>query len=235
MKMPTTTARRKRRFRVSDQAHAAGDSRLQHHFDNAEQQFEASILGTWLFLVTEIMFFGGLFMAYILYRSKYPEAFHAGSHHLDVTLGTINTTVLIGSSFTMVCGVYNAQKGRIRELVLSLIATMILGSAFLVIKGVEYHHKWVDRLIPGPNFVWHGSEDPGNMELFFSIYFGMTGLHAFHMIIGVSLLGWIALQAIRGQYSSRWYTPVECSGLYWHFVDLVWIFLFPLLYLLGRS
>jgi cytochrome c oxidase subunit 3 len=219
---------------VSDSAHTAEHGHLQHHFETSEQQFEASVLGTWLFLVTEIMFFGGLFMAYILYRSKYPEAFHAGSHHLDVKLGTINTIVLIGSSFTMVYGVYSAQHARTKELVMSLLATMALGSTFLVIKAFEYHHKWVDGLVPGPSFSWPGP-DAANLELFFSVYFAMTGLHAVHMIIGIGLMSWITLQALRGQYSAEWYTPVECSGLYWHFVDLVWIFLFPLLYLLGRS
>ena len=218
---------------MSDQVHA-GRPHVADHFDNAEQQFEASVLGTWIFLVTEIMFFAGLFMAYILYRTLYPEAFHDGSHHLDVVLGTINTAVLIGSSFTMVYAVYSAQNGNVRRLVGSLLATMGLGTVFLVIKAFEYHHKFVDGLVPGPFFTWDGPGAP-NVELFFSIYFAMTGLHAVHMVIGIGLLGWIALQALRGQYSTAWYTPVECSGLYWHFVDLVWIFLFPLLYLLGRS
>ena len=206
---------------------------LAHHFVSAEQQFEASVLGTWIFLVTEIMFFGGLFMAYILYRSRYPEVFAAASHHLDVRLGTINTAVLIASSFTMVLAVHNAQLGRIRRLILFLLATMGLGSTFLIIKAVEYHHKYVDGLLPGPLFSYAGP-DARQAELFFSVYFAMTGLHALHMVIGVGLLGWLVLSALRGRYGAAYYTPVECTGLYWHFVDVVWIFLFPLLYLIGR-
>jgi len=216
-------------------SHSPAPARAQvaHHFDSAEQQFDAAVLGTWIFLVTEIMFFSGMFMAYSLYRAKYPEVFIEGSHHLDIRLGTINTAVLIASSYTMVLAVYNAQLGRIRRLLGFLAATMGLGTVFLVIKGFEYHHKYVDGLVPGPLFTYAGP-NADHLELFFSVYFAMTGLHALHMIIGIGLLAWIATSAMRGRYNTAYFTPVECTGLYWHFVDLVWIFLFPLLYLLGR-
>jgi cytochrome c oxidase subunit 3 len=187
----------------------------------------------WLFLVTEIMFFGGLFMAYVLYRSLYPTAFAHGSHHLDVTLGTINTGVLICSSFTMVMAVHAAQTGRVRRIFSSLLGTMTLGSVFLVIKGFEYHHKFIEGLVPGP--LWrYAAPDADKQQLFMSIYFAMTGLHAIHMIIGIGVLAWLAIRSWRGAYDAHYYNPIECAGLYWHFVDIVWIFLFPLLYLLGR-
>ena len=213
---------------------ASSDARLQHHFADRAQQFDASVLGTWIFLITEIMFFGGMFLAYIVYRSTYPEAFAAGSHHLDIRLGAFNTAVLIASSYTVVLSVRAAQRGRQRPLFRWLLATIFLGLVFLVVKAVEYHDKWVHHLFPGPGFEWHGPGDPQNVELFFSIYFAMTGLHALHMVIGAGLFAWLALQTLRGRYTESYYTPVECTGLYWHFVDLVWIYLFPLLYLVGR-
>ena len=205
-----------------------------HQFEDAGQQFYAATLGMWLFIATEIMFFGGVFTAYVYYRSLYREAFIHASHHLDVTLGTINTAVLIGSSFTMVMAVHAAQTGRIRRIFSGLLATMTLGTVFLVIKGFEYHHKYVDGLIPGT--LWsYSAPDAKNQQLFMSLYFAMTGLHATHMIIGIGVLAWLAVQAWRGKYDAHYYNPVECAGLYWHFVDIVWIFLFPLLYLIGRS
>ena len=217
---------------MSSSPHASA-SHLQHHFADAEQQFDSAVLGTWIFLVTEIMFFGGAFMAYILYRSWYPEAFAAGSHQLDITLGAFNTAVLIGSSLTVVLSVRAAQQGKQGALLRWLLATIVLGLVFLVVKGFEYHAKWTHHLVPGPNFHWDGP-DGANVELFFSIYFAMTGLHALHMVIGAGLFTWLVIQTLRGQYSASYYTPVECTGLYWHFVDLVWIYLFPLLYLIGR-
>jgi len=203
-----------------------------HHFDDAEQQRDASSLGMWLFLVTEIMFFGGMFTAYVVYRAAYAEAFAAASHHLDIVLGTINTAVLIGSSLTMALAVHAAQTGNRRSLQLFLVLTMVLGCVFLGIKGVEYSHKFHEGHVPGPFFTWEGA-DAGNAELFFSLYFGMTGLHALHMIIGIGILAILLLQATRGWYGPHYHTPVELTGLYWHFVDIVWIFLFPLLYLIG--
>jgi cytochrome c oxidase subunit 3 len=204
-----------------------------HHFDDAEQQHDASSLGMWLFLVNEVMFFGGLFTVYVVYRTAFPAAFAAASHHLDVTLGAINTAILLTSSLTMALSVHAAQTSRRPMLVVCLLLTIALGSAFLGIKAYEYWHKWHEHLIPGPGFVFHGP-DPMNAQLFFSLYFAMTGLHALHMVIGVALLAVLVWRGAQGMFSHNYYTPVEMSGLYWHFVDLVWIFLFPLLYLLGR-
>jgi cytochrome c oxidase subunit 3 len=204
-----------------------------HHFDDAEQQKDASTLGMWLFLVTEIMFFGGVFTAYVAYRAAYAEAFAHASHHLDILLGGINTVVLIGSSLTMALAVHAAQMGRKRALQLFLLLTILLGSTFLVIKGFEYAHKFHEGHVPGPYFTWQGAE-AGQAELFFSLYFAMTGLHAAHMVIGITILGILLAQASRGAYGPLYNTPIELTGLYWHFVDIVWIFLFPLLYLIGR-
>jgi len=204
-----------------------------HHFDDAEQQKDAASLGMWVFLVTEVMFFGGLFTAYVVYRSAFPEAFAHASHHLNIMLGTINTTVLIGSSLTMALAVHAAQLGNRRSLQLFLILTILLGSTFLGIKGYEYAHKFHEGLAPGPAFTYAGPEAP-QAQLFFSIYFAMTGLHALHMVIGIGIMTVLLVQARRGMYGAAYYTPVELSGLYWHFVDIVWIFLFPLLYLFGR-
>ena len=205
----------------------------QHQFDDAEQQRDASTLGMWVFLVTEIMFFAGMFTAYVAYRSIYPEAFTLASHHLDIVLGSINTTVLITSSLTMAMAVHSAQLGRRNLLVMFLIVTIVLGATFLGIKSFEYAHKFHEGLVPGPAFSYHGP-DAGQQELFFSIYFAMTGLHAVHMIIGIGLLTYLIIQALRDRFSAAYATPVEVVGLYWHFVDIVWIFLFPLLYLIGR-
>jgi len=204
-----------------------------HHFDDADQQHDASSLGMWVFLVNEVMFFGGLFTAYVVYRTAYPEAFHAGSHELNITLGFFNTIVLLTSSLTMALSVHAAQVSRRAMLVINLILTMFLGAVFLGVKAYEYTHKWHEHLIPGPNFVFDGP-DPVHAQLFFSLYFAMTGLHALHMIVGEVLLGILVLRSLQGMFNKYYYTPVEMSGLYWHFVDLVWIFLFPLLYLLGR-
>lgn len=206
---------------------------LAHHFDDLEQQHAAGSLGMWLFLVTEILFFGGLFAAYAIYRWQYPAAFAQASHEADLTMGAINTVVLIGSSLTMAMAVHYAQLGNRKVIVAFLILTMILGIAFLVIKSAEYHHKYVDHHFPGPDFVFPGPFAQ-QAQLFFIFYFVMTGLHALHMIIGIGLLTTIAVLAWYGRYSSEHYAPVEMAGLYWHFVDIVWIFLFPLLYLIDR-
>ncbi len=210
-------------------------STLAHQFDDLEQQREASTLGMWAFLVTEIMFFGGLFLGYSVYRFNYPEAFAEGSHHLDVTLGSINTTVLIGSSLTMALAVRGAQLGRRNTAVGSLLLTVLLGCVFLGIKAVEYGHKFEEQLVPGTSFGYSSTQvDPGQLELFFSFYFAMTGLHAFHMIIGIAILLVLVWKTWKGRFTPSYYAPVEMTGLYWHFVDIVWIFLFPLLYLIGR-
>ena len=208
-------------------------SELQHHFDTPEQQREASSLGMWVFLVTEILFFGGLFTAYTVYRHQYARAFAEASRHLDIALGTFNTVVLIVSSLTMALAVWSAATGRRKAIVVFLVLTMILGGVFLGVKAVEYSHKFHDHLVPGPGFHFPGP-NARPAEIFYSLYFTMTGLHAAHMIIGIGILTVLLLQARKGRYTPEYHTPVEVSGLYWHFVDIVWIFLFPLLYLIGR-
>jgi cytochrome c oxidase subunit III len=215
-------------------AHATQHPRLQHHFDNLDQQFEASALGMWVFLVTEILFFGGLFTAYMVYRLAYPEAFAEASHELDVVLGGVNTAVLIGSSLTMAMAVWSAQLGRRGGQLLFLVLTIALGLAFLGIKAVEYSHKFEHHLVPGPDFRFESARDPIHTQLFFSLYFVMTGLHALHMVIGIGLMAVLFVMAFKGRFTKAYHTPVEISGLYWHFVDIVWIFLFPLLYLIDR-
>jgi cytochrome c oxidase subunit 3 len=201
-----------------------------------DQQFEASTLGMWVFLITEIMFFGGLFLGYTIYRSLYPEAFAEASRLLDYRLGALNTAVLICSSLTMVLAVRAAQLGRRRSLIVFLLLTILLGSVFLGNKAFEYSHKFHEHLVPGPNF---GPEpplaNPQHAQLFFGFYFAMTGLHALHMIIGIGILAVLVVMSWRGRFSSEYFSPVDISGLYWHFVDIVWIFLFPLLYLIARS
>jgi cytochrome c oxidase subunit 3 len=206
---------------------------LAHHFDNLAQQSEAAALGMWVFLVTEVLFFGGLFATYAVYRHAYPAAFAAASHELDVTLGSINTVVLITSSLTMALGVHAAQTGERKLLMVFLAATMILGAAFLGIKSVEYYHKFVEHHVPGPTFQFE-KEHIRHAQIFFSLYFVMTGLHALHMVIGLGIMLVMFWLAWRGTITSEYYSPIEVSGLYWHFVDIVWIFLFPLLYLIGR-
>ena len=216
--------------------------RLQHHFYSMEQQLEASTLGMWVFLVTEIMFFGGLFMAYIVYRTMYPLAWVESSRELNVLMGGTNTAVLICSSLTMVLAVRCAQVGSRKGLVTSLIATILLGSVFLVVKFFEYKAKFAHGLVPGPYWDPHAVAADGTLqritlpfgsEIFFALYFIMTGIHAAHMIVGIGLMTVILVMSAKGRFSAEYYNPVEISGLYWHFVDIVWIFLFPLLYLLG--
>jgi cytochrome c oxidase subunit 3 len=199
-----------------------------------EQQREAGSIGMWVFLVQEIMFFGGLFLAYSIFRAKFPEAFAAASNHLNWRLGGVNTVVLIVSSLTMALAVYYAQVGKRRPQVWFLTVTLLLGATFLVIKGFEYAEKFRDNLFPGPSFHWTGNGDPNQVQIFFWIYFAMTGLHALHMIIGIGIISYLIFYARRGRFTPEYHAPVEISGLYWHFVDIIWIFLFPLLYLLGR-
>jgi cytochrome c oxidase subunit III len=276
---------------------------LQHQFDDMKQQEESVSIGMWMFLVQEIMFFGGLFTAYLVFRSRYPMAFAAGSNHLDVVMGFVNTLVLIVSSLTMALTVYYAQKSNRNMQVIMILLTMFFGAAFLGVKAIEYTAKYNDGLIPVAGFNKKVKEDPnahheaakpcwemghaeanatehkyvnprgeflwvdcslvkqaqegnyltdaekigyfsngqidGNkfrdkVRIFYYIYFVMTGLHALHMVVGLLLMSWLLWTAWKGNYHSEYYMPVEMSGLYWHFVDIVWIFLFPLLYLLGR-
>lgn len=286
---------------------------LQHQFEDMKQQEESNTIGMWMFLAQEIMFFGGLFTSYLIFRSKYPMAFAAGSNHLDVVMGFVNTLVLIVSSLTMALTVYYAQKGNRNMQVLMIILTMIFGAAFLGVKAIEYTDKYNHGLVPFANwnkkvkgeehakagepkevkhfFASEGGNKPetaaeehnyvnptgefkwsdwkeakelvheaqegkfltkaeeigyftngefdeakftGRVRIFYWIYFAMTGLHALHMVVGLMIMTWLLIMAWRNTYSAQYYTPVEITGLYWHFVDIVWIFLFPLLYLLGR-
>ncbi|MEM7050633.1 MAG: cytochrome c oxidase subunit 3 family protein [Acidobacteriota bacterium] len=213
-------------------------SMLAHHFDDLDQQREASSLGMWLFLVTEIMFFGVLFCAYLIYRGANFAAFAEASHSLDIGLGAFNTAVLIGSSLTMALAVWSAQVGRRKATVWFLVLTIILGSVFLGVKVIEYSAKFEHHHVPGATFDWHAPYgDPVNQdgaEMFFNLYFAMTGLHAIHMVIGIAILAVLIIPAWQGKFTPEWHNPMECLGLYWHFVDIVWIFLFPLLYLIGR-
>jgi cytochrome c oxidase subunit 3 len=219
----------------------AAHEALAHHFDNLEQQREAAALGMWVFIAQEVMFFGGLFLVYLVYRMQYPDAFAAASNHLDRTLGTFNTAVLIGSSLTMALAVWATQVGRSRKVqVAFMAATLLLGSIFLGVKAIEYTEKYHDGLIPFAG-MFHPTEKAHfppevsikNIQMFYWIYFAMTGLHALHMVIGIGILLPIMWAAWRGRYSPEYHAPVELFGLYWHFVDIIWIFLFPLLYLLG--
>jgi cytochrome c oxidase subunit 3 len=212
-------------------AHAAHHPKLQHHFHNMAQQLEASILGMWVFLVTEVMFFGGMFMAYLLYRNLYPEAWLAGSHELNEVLGGINTLVLICSSLTMALAVRAAQVGSRKGQIVNLILTILFGTTFLVVKYFEYSAKFEHHLVPGVHF--DPARDPAQ-QLYFSLYFMLTGVHALHMVVGIALMLVILRMAWKGRFSPEYFAPVEISGLYWHFVDIVWIFLFPLLYLIGK-
>jgi len=261
------------------------DEHVAHHFDTAEQQYESGKLGMWLFLVTEILLFGGLFCWYAIYRSHHPEIFIYAHRYLDKTLGGINTLVLIFSSLTMAWAVRSAQLGERRNLVRMLAITLLCGFGFLGIKAVEYHHKWHEGLLWGEKFsakpepgeepapeaekpaapapkeapakskdetvippspdgpeglatppeaasVHAEGKRPKNVQLFFGIYFIMTGLHALHVIAGMSVIFWLLLRARRGDFGPKNFAAVDNGGLYWHLVDLVWIFLFPLLYLI---
>jgi len=215
---------------------------LQHQFVDVEQQRNAVSLGMWLFLATEIMFFGGMFCAYLVYRYWYYNEFAAGSRSLDLTWGTLNTAVLICSSLTVALGVRAAQLGKRKLLIVLLVLTLLFGLTFLGIKGIEWYAKYTEHHIPGASF--DASDlikdypqipiDPAHEQIYFSLYFAMTGLHALHMIIGVGIFSFILFYAWKGRYTPAYHTPVEISGLYWHFVDIVWIYLFPLLYLIDR-
>jgi cytochrome c oxidase subunit III len=275
----------------------------QHHFDDMAQQYEASNFGMWVFLIQEIMFFGGLFCAYLVYRTSYPDAFGLASNALRVDLGLFNTIVLIGSSLTMAVGVNAAQRGLRLRLVACILATLALGSVFLGVKVIEYTEKFEKREVPGRNFCYNpagtpcvgvshehegtlaiikryatggygeqpglhpgeathasapeaaqqvGEHQPGSeaaavpneaserarsmpgSEIYYSLYFAMTGMHALHMIIGIGIMLPLVFWAWKGLYTPDYFTPIENFGLYWHFVDIVWIFLFPLLYLINR-
>jgi cytochrome c oxidase subunit III len=202
-------------------------------FDDLAQQREAATLGMWVFLVTEVLFFGGLFTGYAYYRYAYPSAWADASRTLNTTIGAINTAVLLTSSLTMAMAVRSAQLARSKMVGWFIVMTLVLGVAFLGIKAYEWGMKVEEHHVPGLSFHFEGLE-PNHSELFFSFYFAMTGLHALHMIVGTGLLTVFAILAFRGRYNTGYSAPVEVVGLYWHFVDIIWIFLFPLLYLVGH-
>ncbi len=201
---------------------------LAHQFTDLEQQHDAATLGMWIFLVTEVMFFGGLFAGYTFYRSIYSAAWAEGSRLCQVMLGGINTAVLITSSLTMALAVRASQLGKRRTLMAFLCVTMSLGVIFLVVKFLEYFHKYQEHLVPALNFAYPGPHTQ-QVQLFVCFYFGMTGLHALHMVIGLGVLACMVWLASRGEITAERHNPIEVAGLYWHFVDVVWIFLFPLL------
>lgn len=205
-----------------------------HHFESAEQEFSAAKMGMWLFLVTEVLLFSGLFVAYTVFKNLYPEMWSEASSHLDWKLGTLNTVILITSSFTMALAVRAAQTNEAGEkqgqMVAMLAATILLAGGFLVVKYFEYSHKFHVGTLPGLDYSFEGIRN-ANPHLFFGIYFLMTGLHGIHVVIGMIVLTWVLWRARKGHFYSEYYTPVELGGLYWHLVDLIWIYLFPLLYL----
>jgi cytochrome c oxidase subunit 3 len=209
---------------------------LREQFDTAGQQKDASTLGMWIFLITEVMFFGGMFLAYTVYRHLYPDIFAIASSTLNVYIGCANTVVLLCSSLTMVLAVRAAQLGQKQMIVLFLVLTLLLGGVFLGVKAYEWNEKFQEHHVPGPSFhLENVSQDQqGHAQLFFSLYFAMTGLHAFHMVIGAGLLMYLIFEARKGRYTAEYNTPVDLIGLYWHFVDIIWIFLYPLLYLIDR-
>ncbi len=202
------------------------------HFETAEQAYGSAKLGVWLFLVTEILLFGGLFVAYIVFRSLYPEMFDEASKFLNRSMGAINTVVLICSSFTMAMAVNKTQHDNKKSAVRYLTITLLCGAAFMAIKYFEYMHKIHEGLLPGAHFSFETIAHP-KAPLFFSLYFMMTGLHGLHVLAGMGLIFWVLLRLRRGDFNHEYNTPVELTGIYWHLVDLIWIYLFPLLYLIG--
>jgi len=219
---------------------AGHDPHLAHHFDSPEQQFDSGKLGMWVFLAQEVLFFGGLFCAYAVYRANHPEIFEYAHRFLDTRLGAINTGVLIFSSLTMALAVRSAQLERRRALVANLLVTLACAAVFLAIKYVEYSHKIHEGLLWGAHFnpSAHAIEAagvgpaPANAHVFFAIYFFMTGVHALHIVAGMIVIAWVLRRAWKGHFTSRYFGPVDNVGLYWHLVDLIWIYLFPLLYLI---
>ena len=216
---------------------------LLHHFSTEEQQRDASNLGMWIFLGTEVMFFGGLFCAYLIYRLAYFGDFGAASKSINVQLGATNTAVLICSSLTVVLAIWAAQTARRGLMIAMLVLTMLFGLAFLGIKGYEYYDKFEEHHVPGASFSFEHQPIPGHpdqyanpqhAQIFFALYFIMTGLHALHMVVGLGIFTWLLVMAWRGRFTPEYHTPLEIGGLYWHFVDIVWIYLFPLLYLIDR-
>jgi cytochrome c oxidase subunit 3 len=218
---------------------AAYASALEHQYEDLGQQHEAATLGMWVFLATEVLFFGVLFTGFSVYRFTYPASWETASEHLNWKIGFINTVVLLGSSLTMALAVRGVQVGRRQASFWCLILTALLGTTFMVFKAIEYYEDYREGLIPSVQFgfqpeEWHQSGVvPEQVKLFLMFYYIMTGLHAVHLTIGIVVVFVIACFDRKGRYSPEYYSPVEVTGLYWHFVDVVWIFLLPMLYLLG--
>lgn len=208
------------------------DPHLAHHFDSMATQDHASRLAMWLFLGTEVLLFAGLFLGYAVYRHFYPHTFKVASHSLNLVMGTINTIVLISSSFTVAMAYDSVRKGRNGAAAGLLIFTILCALTFLTIKAFEYHHKFEEGALPGKWFRFHEMEGMPGANMFFTVYFLATGLHAFHVIVGMAILIWVLRRLLRGEFTPKYHIAVELGGLYWHLVDLVWIFLFPLLYLI---
>jgi cytochrome c oxidase subunit III len=206
-------------------------SALAEQFETLDQQQDAARLGLWTFLATEILFFGGLFMGYIVYRHAYPHAFAVGSRHTNVFYGTLNTAILLTSSLWMALAVNAVEEGRTKLLVRYLLLTILFAVGFLGVKALEYTEDFRENLFPGPSF---SVPEAPKSELFFFLYWAMTGLHGLHVLVGIGALSVIAFMASRQRFSVEYHNPVEMTGLYWHFVDIVWIFLYPLLYLIDR-
>ena len=205
---------------------------LREQFATPDQQRETASIGMWIFLITEVMLFGGLFMAFTVYRLSNPHAFDTGSAHMEVLLGSINTAVLICSSFTMALAVYSAEIGNQRRLALFLVGTMIIGAIFLAIKFTEYYLHYQDHKVPGFWFEFSGP-DAAKVQMFFVFYFIMTGLHALHMTIGLGVLSVLLFRTSIGTFSAKYHTAIDLGGLYWHFIDIVWVFLYAIFYIPG--
>lgn len=211
----------------------AGGHAIPHHYNDAKHEYLTSKEGVWLFLTSEILMFGGLFVGYLLYHNMYPEVFHEGSKALDWRLGAFNTIVLLLSSLTMVLGVHYSQNNQRSKAVWNLAVTIACGAIFMVVKYFEYSHKIHEGLLPGLLFTGENPANLTNPGLYFSFYFMMTGLHGIHVLAGMALILWVLLRARKGEFSDKYFMPVEGVALFWHLVDLIWIFLFPLLYLVG--
>lgn len=209
------------------------------HFRDPQHQYSSNKEGIWLFMVTEILMFGGLFVGYIIYHSLYPEMFAEGASYLNWKMGFVNTLVLIFSSLTMALGIYYNQVGQSKKATWALAITVLCGAIFMVIKYFEYTHKFHLGIYPGQMLNAEMMSEHGhapqhsNLGLYFGFYFCMTGLHGLHVLIGMGLITWVMLRNIKGEFGPKYYTPIEGVGIFWHIVDLIWIFLFPLLYLVG--
>ena len=212
--------------------HGAHPAHVAHHFSSAQQQSDSAKLGMWIFLLTEVLLFGGLFVFYAIFRGWNPDMFYNAHKFLDIPMGTLNTFVLITSSLTMALAIRSMQSGDKGKAVINLWLTLFFAAVFLVVKYFEYSHKFHLGQLPGKFYTFTGIEG-SNPHIFFSVYFTMTGLHGIHVLAGMGVIGWMLKRTLNNEFSAEYYTPLEMTGLYWHLVDLIWIFLFPLLYLIG--